>query len=94
MVQTDIHLSYNVRMEVTNYTIFRKPNPDAYFNKAGLDAVGLAKLEKTVRNAKDTLAIADGLEAIRNRFRDQLNYDLNRRLKPIGFRYAMMNIRI
>lgn len=81
-------------MYVSNYTIFQRPDPSSYFNKDGLDGVALAKLDKQVKAAQDTLVMADSLEAIRNTLRETMRYDLNRKSHFIGLRYSMMNIKI
>ncbi len=36
------------------------------FNMKGLSASGIARIEQSVKNAKDTLALADKLQAVRD----------------------------
>lgn len=39
---------------------------DSFFNMKGLDAASMAKLEQRIKSAKDTLALADNLQFMRD----------------------------
>lgn len=81
-------------MDIPRYSIFQKPDPASYFKRDGLDANALAKLDKQVKSAQDTLAMADSLENIRNTLRETTRYDLNRKPYSLGLRYSVTDIKI
>lgn len=55
---------------------------DSFFNMKDLNAAGIAKLEQRIKAAKETLALADNLQTVRDsaRARQKTTSGLNNRI--------------
>lgn len=83
-------------MEITQYSLFKKPDPSTLFNKDGLGDDELARLQRVVDVSKSTLGLADKLEQARNDIRSTIAFEtsVNRQLRAYGLRYSLVDIRI
>jgi hypothetical protein len=83
-------------MEIGNYSLFKTPDPERFFNRDGLDNDGLARIDRVISQSKATLNIADRLEKARDniRFATATERNFNNALKQFGVRASLIDFRV